>query len=96
MFNEKEDELMPELKDILNRVHAFNASHKEGCFLFSFVGFEKNKDEVCADCGGNCDEISDSKTVCGAYGQLEMLRDMLNHMRDSVEDNIDENGFVSF
>lgn len=96
MFNNPDNDLMPELKDLLNRIKAFNISHKQGCFLFSFVGFEENKDEVCNDCGGNLSDVSDSKTVCGAYGDLDILREMTNHIRDSIEDTVSEEGFVSF
>ena len=52
MTNELEN-LSPELKDILEMIHRYNASHKEGCFLYSFVGFKKDPEHKCIDCGNN-------------------------------------------
>lgn len=83
---EEKNELMCELQDILNRVHAFNASHKEGVFVFSFVGF-KDSDEVCSDCGSKCmSEYDENKSIHGAYGHIDDVRQLLNMLRDMVED----------
>ena len=33
-------DLMPELKDILDRIMAFNRLHPEGAFIYNFLGFK--------------------------------------------------------
>ena len=95
MDNERND-MTPELKDIVEMVKRYNISNRQGCFLFSFVGFDKDMENTCDECGDHSDKISDSKTLSGACGDLQTLREMLNFMRDAVEDNINEEGFVSF
>lgn len=90
-----EREISPELKDIREMIKRYNVSHKEGCFIFTFVGFEKDMENKC-ECGEQCSKVREDKTLCGVHGDLFTLREMLNHMRDEIEDNIDENGFVNF
>lgn len=85
--------LQPELKDILNRIHAYNAVHKEGCFVFRFVGF-KDEGNIC-ECGEGCLDYDEEKSLIGAYGDLEVLRNMLNELRDLIEDTVDEEDFVN-
>lgn len=98
MVNEplNDPNLMPELKDLINRINAFNVSHKEGCFLFSFMGFKKQPGTCCDNCQDELDEVDDNKTVMGVYGDLETLRILHNTLRDVIEDQVDEEGFVSF
>jgi len=88
-------EKMPELKDIYESVLRYNTLHKDGCFIFRFVGFKKDPTHKCCDCGDDCDEYDDVKSLIGAYGDLETLRTILNELRDTVEDEMDENGFVN-
>lgn len=85
----------PELKDILENIYRYNTTHKEGCFVFNFVGFKKSPNEKCVDCGEPIDEVDENKSIMGAHGNLETLRKLLNMLRDIVEDNVDDNGFVS-
>lgn len=89
-----EIEYNPELKDILEMINRYNVSHKEGCFLFHFVGFKKDLEHKCECCNDFTDIIDDTKSMVGAYGNLEMLRDMINMLRDIVEDGA-EDGFVN-
>ena len=84
-----------ELKDILEMIHRYNASHKEGCFIFNFVGFKKDYENKCECCEDFTDMIDETKSMLGAYGDLEMLRDMINMSRDIIEDGADEDGFVN-
>ena len=97
MENEQEV-LYPELQDILNRIHAYNISHKEGCFLYSFVGWEKDKECRCEECGDFCDKICDEKSMLGAYGDLGTLRTMMESLRNIIEGdaNTNEDEFVNF
>ena len=47
-------------------------------------------------CGDLCDCIDDDKTSLGAYGYLDEVRCLCNDLRDNIEDNVDEEGFVNF
>lgn len=88
--------LMPELQDILQRIRAFNKLHPEGIFVYSFIGFKENGEEFCEECQENHPlEFDENKSIIGAFGHLYDLRYSLNMLRDLVEDNIDEDGFVS-
>ena len=88
------DNTMPELKNIIEMIYRYNTLHKEGCFIFNFIGWKKDPNHKCVDCGDNCDEIDENKSILGAYGNIEDLREMLNGLRDIVEDNSNEDGFV--
>ncbi len=95
MNMEIDPNLLPELKDIINRIKAFNATHPEGLFLYHFLGFKKS-DEICEDCGGHCDGFDPNKSMLGAFGDIDTLRMMSNDLRDLIEDNKDVNDFVNF
>lgn len=95
MKENDEQSMLPELIDIRNRILAYNTVHPEGCFLFSFVGFKKDKENICEECGDYCDCVDDTKSIIGAYGNLETLRIVCNEMRDFIEDSVDEDGFVN-
>lgn len=86
---------IPELKDIEEMVCRYNGAHKEGIFVFQFLGFKKDPEHNCEDCGDNCDIIDETKSLIGIYGYLESIRTILNNLRDIAEDNIDENGFIN-
>jgi len=89
------DNLMPELQDLINRIKAFNSVHKEGVFIYNFMGF-KESEEVCEDCGEHCAlEPDDDKSICGAYGDIEDIRYLANMIRDIAEDEKDEDRFVN-
>jgi hypothetical protein len=88
-----EDLLMPELKDVIEMTHRFNASHPEGIFMFAFVGFKKEKD---LDDTYWIDDIDDNKTVFSGYGNLEKMRIISNDLRSLIEDNVNENNLVNF
>lgn len=90
-----EQNLYPELKDILNRIKAFNISNPEAVFIFSFMGWKKT-DEKCEECGDNCVCPDEDQTMMGGHGDLDTLRSMSNSLRDCIEDACDKRGFVSF
>ena len=94
MENEIDPNLSPELKDIINRIKAYNVVHPEGIFVYHFVGWKKAK-EVCEDCGEECGCVDENKSMMGAFGDLESVRMLINDLRDIVEDN-QEDGFISF
>lgn len=93
---EEKKKYFPELADILNRINAFNVCHPEGRFVYAFIGFKKDEGEVCEECGDYCDCIDETKTVLGAFGFIDELRALSNDLRDNIEDNMDEEGFVNF
>lgn len=93
MEENKEPELMCELKDILEMIHRFNAVCKTGCFIFNFVGF-KDADTTC-ECGEDHMEFDDSKAIFGAMGDIQTLRELCQMNRDLIEDGKDNEGFVN-
>lgn len=96
MFDsEEEQELSPELKDILEMIKRYSVSNPESCFVYNFIGFKKIPDTHCDDCGEECDEIDLSKSQIGAFGNLNTIRQLNNMIRDVVEDGVDEYGFVN-
>lgn len=88
--------MYPELKDIINRIQAFNVTHPEGRFIYAFIGFKKDEENKCEECGDFCDCIDDNKTTFGAYGFIDEVRNLSNGLRDIIEDECDEEGFVNF
>ena len=93
-MHDNTEKLMPELKDILNRIQAFNVSHPEGRFIYAFLGFKKMSEIV--DYEDAEEYIDENKTMIGGYGYLDELRGLCNDLRDNVEDNVDSEGFVNF
>jgi hypothetical protein len=90
------NEMFPELADIMNRIRAFNTAHPEGRFIYAFIGFKKDSENICEECGDECDCLDESKFSMGGFGFLDELRALCNDLRDSIEDNQDEDGFVNF
>ena len=87
-------DLMPELKDILDRIMAFNTLHPDGCFIYNFLGFKKDPNSTCEDCGEHCDEPDENKSISGAFGHIEDIRYLCNMIRDIAEDVKEEDGRV--
>jgi hypothetical protein len=91
---EDNENLMPELKDIISRIKAYNRLHPEGCFIYNFLGFKKDTDNTCDDCGGHCDKPDENKSIGGAFGHIEDIRYLCNMIRDIAEDVKDEADWV--
>lgn len=88
------ENLLPELIDIKNRIMAYNAVNPQACFIFRFVGY-KDSDEICPDCGEKCMcEYNERTSDLGICGDIETIRAMLNELRDIAEDCKDEDGTV--
>lgn len=92
----EQEKLIPELKDIREMIYRYNTIHKEGCFIFDFVGFKKDPTHKCIDCGEDCDMVDNEKSLQGLYGDKETLRMMLNNLRDLLEDYECEEGEEGF
>lgn len=92
------NKLSCELRDILEMIKRYNISHKEGCFLYSFVGWEPDMENKCEQCGDFCSKFCDEKSTLGAYGDLETLRTMIESLRCIIEEdaNTNEEKFVNF
>ena len=86
--------LMPELKDITDRIMAYNRLHPEGCFIYNFLGFKKDLNNVCDDCSGHCEEPDENKSIGGAFGHIDDIRYLCNMIRDIAEDVKEEDGHV--
>ena len=93
--NNEQIEKMPELGDVVRCIYRYNTVHKDGIFVFRFIGFKKSPTEKCVDCGEPIDEYDDTKSLIGAYGYLGTLRMALEELRDTIEDEVDEDGFVN-
>lgn len=94
-MDENDDKnLFPDLKDVLQAITRYNTLHKEGCFVFNFVGWKKDPENIC-ECGECCETYDKNKSMVGLHGDLETIRTMLEEMRDIAEDFADEDGFVS-
>jgi len=96
MEENKNTNLYPELKDIIQAIIRYNVLHPKGCFLFNFIGWKKDSKNICPDCGEPEEEYDTNKSAIGGHGDLEMLRMLSNELRDSIEDYVKEDGFVSF
>ena len=73
-----------ELQDIYEMIHRFVVSSKHGVsFVGSFIGFDKNG------------KIRDNANRLFAYGYKEDLREMLNELRDMIEDSADDDDWVN-
>jgi hypothetical protein len=92
---EENQEMSPELQDILNRIKAFNITNPDAVFLFGFLGW-KDSEEPCEDCGGKCTCLDENKFMLGGHGDIDNLRNLSNNLRDELEDNCDKRGFVNF
>jgi len=90
-----EESMNPELHDIIENIKRYVATHKDVTFLCSFVAFKKDPAHKCVDCGDDCDEIDENSSRLMAYGDLGTLRNMSNEIRDLIEDEVDEDGFVN-
>lgn len=90
-----EEKIQPELRDIMEMIYRYNATNKEAFFIFRFVGFKKDPTQKCTDCGDYCDVYDEESSALGAFGDKEMLRTMMNELRDAIEDEADEDGYVN-
>lgn len=91
----KNEEMQPELKDILEMLNRYTAANKDGvCLVYNLIGFKKDEEHKCTDCGGDCESINDTASRLGAYGDIHTLRAMINELRDMIEDT-HEDGFVN-
>jgi hypothetical protein len=88
------EKIQPEIKDIIEAIRRYLAVNNGVCFIGSFTAFECK----CKDCSKSGEDeigIKDDASTMFAFGDLESLRCELNGLRDMVEDEVDEDGFVS-
>ena len=94
MENEIEN-IQPELKDILDSLHRYIVTNKNNCsMIYNVVAYKKTENK-CIECGEECEEVKSNASRFGIYGYMYELREILNQLRDEIEDSADENGFVS-
>lgn len=70
----------PEIKDLLDCLKRIKALNKETVFIGTIVSFQDKKHSV----------IKENGSVVFANGDLTELRDLSNHIRDRIEDNVDD------
>ena len=88
------DKTQPEINGIIESIHRYIAVNNGACFVGSFVAFECR----CKDCSKSGEEevdVKDDASRVFAFGDIETLRIELNELRDLIEDEVDEEGFVS-
>jgi hypothetical protein len=91
-----EPKLQPELSDIIENIKRYCATNDDVHFVYGFLTYKPDpENEKCPDCGGDCGVPDETKSQFGAYGELDVIRDMLNNIRNNVEDNVDRNGFIN-
>lgn len=97
MSKQEEEKITPELSDIAEMISRYCASNKNKvCFVASFVAFKEAPETKCPECGEECNhEISDEASNVLAYGDKEILRELLNELRDIIEDSADQDDFVN-
>lgn len=87
----EKDVIQPELSDVLEMIHRYVAANKgRVCFIADFVAFDeekikKNKKDIFKE---------GADRIC-AFGDKETLRIMIDELRNLVEDEADEDGFVN-
>ena len=76
--------LQLEAQDIIEMISRYIAANKtEVCFVGSFFALDDKE------------KIKEGSDLLLAFGHRDTLRMMLNGLRDVVEDNADEDGFVN-
>ena len=82
-----------EMKDLTEMIYRFVAANNQNvCFVGSFMAFKPICDE-CLEKGA--DPVKDEASRMFAYGNKEALRALINELRDMIEDEADEEDFVS-
>ena len=95
-MEQNNEQISSELKDIVENIRRYCVTNKgEVCFVYGFITFEKDPEHKCIDCGEDCERVKESASRIGAFGHLWNLRELLNGLRDDIEDAMDENGFVN-
>lgn len=90
------EEVQPELKDIHEMILRYiQANKKNVMFIGGFVAFKHDKG-TCENCGGDdCNIVKEDASRLMIYGNLLQLRDLNNELRNAIEDEADETGFVN-
>ena len=84
------NKVQPELEDIMEALHRYAIVNNHNlCMIGSFVAFDKNKIENDEE-----DIFKDGADMNFAFGNKEQLRVLLEELRNQIEDNADEEGFV--
>jgi len=92
---EEENNLSPELKDIIEMIMRYAATNKNNVsFVYSFIGFRKDPNHKCIDCGDDCEQVGEDISTSGAFGDIYTVRALLNDLRDMVEEEQEE-GFIN-
>lgn len=93
---EKQEAKQPELQDLLLAVKRWLAVNKQNVtFIYSFMAYKKDEENTYCDCGESCDCVDYNKSTLGVFGYLSEARNAIELLRDMVEDESDEDGFIN-
>jgi hypothetical protein len=93
----EEENLSPELKNIVEMIYRYNAVHQNNtAFVYAFISFKPDPEHKCEDCGENCDKLDEEGTMFGAYGDKDTLISLINDLQESIILEKDEDDFINF
>ena len=88
-------EIQPEIKDIMEMLDRYYVVNK-GNVSIIFVAVAHNEG-VCDNCNEHKHDIIEGHTYgTVTHGELGALRVLHNSIRDQIEDNVDEEGYVDY
>lgn len=85
----------PELQDIIQAIKKYSALNPDCTFIFGFLSY-KDSDDCCEECKEKIQIVDENKSCFGAFGYLEELRELSNLLRDTIEDSVEEDGYINF
>jgi len=90
-MKDKEEIIQPELKDMIENIQRYCAIHKNNvAFVASFIAFDEEKEER-----DEIDIIDDKGSRVFAYGDKVTLRILLEELRNTIEDDADDDDFIN-
>lgn len=88
-------EIQPEIKDIMEMLDRYHAVNKSGVNIIFCAVANRSKEEM-ETAETFEDAIKAHTYACVTFGELGALRVIHNALRDQIEDNVDEEGWVDF
>jgi len=77
--------MQAEARDIIEMISRYGASNRHKCcFIGSFIAFDEEKNQV-----------KEGSDIVFAFGHKKLLVSMINDLRDTIEEDADEDGIVN-
>ena len=90
-MNQEKDPTLKDLEELIRRYVAANKG-KVG-LIINLAAFTEHGE--CNECDEESDNIFDeNKSTIMAFGELDLLRNLCNQMRDAIEDGSNRAGWV--